>query len=90
MLSKYVWDNIAQGNYLCNVGPEREDTFSQENNLYNVVWSASANIKQEANLCNANPQSTNYFAMKNNLQFCLDLSGPTLDKGIACGMLAHG
>ena len=22
MLSKYVWDNIAQENYLCNIGPE--------------------------------------------------------------------
>ena len=90
MLSIYVWDNIAQGNYLCNVGPERADTFSQENNLYNVVWSACANIAQEAYLCNANPQSTNNFALKNNLQFCLDLSGPTLHKGIACGMLALG
>ena len=30
MLSKYVCDNIAQENYLCNVGPERIDMFSQE------------------------------------------------------------
>ena len=33
LLSKYVWESIAQENYLCNVGPERADTFSQENNL---------------------------------------------------------
>ena len=37
MLSKYVWENIAQENYLCNVDPERSDTLWQENNLYNVV-----------------------------------------------------
>ena len=37
MLSKYVWDNIAQENYLCNIGLERTDMFSQENNLRNVV-----------------------------------------------------
>ena len=37
MLSKYVWDNIAQENYLCNIGPERTDVFLQENNLRNVV-----------------------------------------------------
>ena len=37
MLSKYVWENIAQENYLCNVDPERSDTLWQENDLYNVV-----------------------------------------------------
>ena len=37
MLSKYVWDNIAQENYLCDIGPERTDVFLQENNLRNVV-----------------------------------------------------
>ena len=37
MLSKHVGDNIALDNYLCNVGPERKDTFSQEKNLYNIV-----------------------------------------------------
>ena len=37
MLPKYVWENIAQENYLCNIDPERSDTLSQENNLYNVV-----------------------------------------------------
>ena len=33
MFSKQVWDNIAMDNYLCNVGPECTDTFSQEKNL---------------------------------------------------------
>ena len=28
MLFKYVWDNIAQENYFCNVGLERSDMFS--------------------------------------------------------------
>ena len=37
MLSKYVWDNIAQENYLCNIGLERTDMFFQENKLRNVV-----------------------------------------------------
>ena len=32
-----IWANIAQGNYLCNVGPQLTDIFSQQNNLYNVV-----------------------------------------------------
>ena len=73
-----------------NVGPERADTFSQENNFYNVVWSPCANIAQKTYLCNDGPESTNNFAPKNNLQFCLDLSGQTLHKESACGMLAHG
>ena len=34
MLSKYVWDNIAQDNYLCNIGPERETMILKENNLH--------------------------------------------------------
>ena len=37
MLSEHVWDNTALDKYLCNVGPERTDTFLQEQNLYNVV-----------------------------------------------------
>ena len=37
MLSKRVWNNIVLDNYLCNVGPERTGTFSQEKNQYNVV-----------------------------------------------------
>ena len=36
MLLKYVWDNTAKENYLCNVGPERT-VFSQENNTYIVL-----------------------------------------------------
>ena len=31
MLSKYVWDDIAQENYLRNVGLENTDLLSQEN-----------------------------------------------------------
>ena len=37
LLSKFVWDNIAQENYLCNIGPEGTDMFLQEINLSNVV-----------------------------------------------------
>ena len=37
MLSKYVWDNITQENYLCNVGPERAAMILKENNLQNFV-----------------------------------------------------
>ena len=33
MLSKHAWDNIAQENYLRNVGPECTDIFLQENQL---------------------------------------------------------
>ena len=33
MLSKYIWDNIAQENYLFNVGPKKIVIFSWENNL---------------------------------------------------------
>ena len=36
MFSEYVWDNIAQENYLCNIIPERTDMFLQVNNLRNV------------------------------------------------------
>ena len=36
MLPKYVWDNIAQENYLYNVGPERTDILSQENRLFQI------------------------------------------------------
>ena len=31
MLSKYLWDNIAQENYLYNIDPARTDMFSLEN-----------------------------------------------------------
>ena len=31
MLSKYLWDNIAQENYLYNIDSARTDMFSQEN-----------------------------------------------------------
>ena len=37
MLSKYVWNNIEQENYLCNIAPERIDMFLQGNNLHNIV-----------------------------------------------------
>ena len=37
MLSEYIWDNIAQVSYWCNVGPGHIVIFSQKNNLYNVV-----------------------------------------------------
>ena len=36
-LSGSIWDNIAQENYLCNVGPWLTDNVYEENNLYNVV-----------------------------------------------------
>ena len=36
MLSKYVWDNIAQGNYLRNVGLRHTDVLSQENRLFEI------------------------------------------------------
>ena len=36
MLSRYVWDNIAQENYLRNVGPERTDMLLQENWLFQI------------------------------------------------------
>ena len=46
-MSKYVWDNIAQENYLCNIGPERTDVFLQENTYAMLLlWSAWANIAQ--------------------------------------------
>ena len=37
ILLKYIWDNIAQENYLCNVCPEGTEIDLQENNLCNVV-----------------------------------------------------
>ena len=36
MLSRYVWDNSAQENYLRNVGPERTYILSQDNQLFQV------------------------------------------------------
>ena len=41
MLSKYVWDNIAQENYLRNVDPEHTDILSQENRLFEIYLVAS-------------------------------------------------
>ena len=37
MLSKYVWDNIAQESYLYNNGPEHAAMILKENSLYNFV-----------------------------------------------------
>ena len=37
MLSKYVSDNTAQENYLCNISPERAAMILKENNLHNFV-----------------------------------------------------
>ena len=37
MLSKYVWDKIAQENYLCNIGPILAHFFFLQENLRNVV-----------------------------------------------------
>ena len=36
-LSKYVWDNIAQENYLHNIGPECTAMILKEKNLHNSV-----------------------------------------------------
>ena len=36
MLSKYVWDNITEENYLCDVGPELTDILSHENRLFQI------------------------------------------------------
>ena len=52
MLSKYVWDNIAQENDLCNVDPERTDILSQENRLFQirllVCFSTGYNITEHS------------------------------------------
>ena len=37
MLPKYIWDNIAQEHYLCNIGPEYAAMILKENNLHNFV-----------------------------------------------------
>ena len=36
MLFKYVWDNIAQENYLRNVDLEHTDILSRENRLFEI------------------------------------------------------
>ena len=36
MLPKHVWDNIAQENYLCNVGTECTYILLQENRLFQI------------------------------------------------------
>ena len=36
MVSKYVWDNIAQENYLRDVGLEHTEILSQENRLFDI------------------------------------------------------
>ena len=52
MLSKYVWDNIAKENDLCNVDPERTDILSQENRLFQirllVCFSTGYNITEQS------------------------------------------
>ena len=40
MLFKYLWDNIAQENYLCNISPERTDILSQENRRFQICLAA--------------------------------------------------
>ena len=50
VLSKYVWDNIALENYLCNIGPERTAMILKENNLHNFLWSTWAKIAQNNNM----------------------------------------
>ena len=37
ILSKYIWGNIAQENYFCNIGLEYTDMFLQENDLHCVA-----------------------------------------------------
>ena len=37
MLSKSVWDNVAQENYLCNIGPEDAAMILKENNPHSFV-----------------------------------------------------
>ena len=37
MLSKYVWDNIAQENYLYNVSSEHTDILLQENRVFQIL-----------------------------------------------------
>ena len=37
MLLKYIWKNIAQENYLCNIGPEYAAMMLKENNLHKFV-----------------------------------------------------
>ena len=52
MLSKYVWDNTAAENYLCNIGSERAAMILKENNLHNFlsVLAAWTKIGQNNNL----------------------------------------
>ena len=90
MLSKHVWDNIALDNYLCNIGPERTDTFSQEKCLSNVILICMCqHFTQESYLCNVDPYLMNNFAQENNLQCYPNLCGPTLRKGITFIILVH-
>ena len=88
VMSKYVWDNIAQHSFWCSVGPDHIVMFSKEKPCEMLPWSAWANSAQENYLCNIGPQFRNNLTQKNNLQFYLDLSRPTLLKEITCGILA--
>ena len=45
MLSKYIWGNIAQENYLCNVGLEHTYILSQEN-----LWKAVTALSEHFSL----------------------------------------
>ena len=53
-MPKYVWDNIAQKSYLFNVGPERADILSQENQVFQVClveyFLTRYNVGSEAHL----------------------------------------
>ena len=85
--SKTIWRTKK---YLWNFGQEGAQTcFYRKISYTTLSWSLWANIAQEHYLCNVGTQPTNNFAQKKNLQFCLDLSEPTLYKEIACAVLAH-
>ena len=72
ILSKYVWDNIAQENYLYNVDPERTDIALQKSNPGNVVLNLPGPTLYKAIICamlSHSPQSS---------QFWLNMSETTL------------
>ena len=89
VLFKYVWDNVTPKNYVQCWPRAHKHGFRRKISYTMLSWSAWANISQENYLWNIGPQYTSNFAHKKNLQFCLDLSGPTLHKEINCAMLAQ-
>ena len=65
MLSKYVWDNIAQENYWCNVGPDHIVIYTLENNYIQCCFDLSESTLHETITCTFWPTARKQICAEN-------------------------